>query len=87
MLLKYDKLICSRIFDEGISLPDLRSVIEYDFLGKSRRQELQRATRLCHSRYTGLQYHILMSPVEFEKYKRRLYALYSRGFDIKVEKD
>ena len=79
------KLICSRIFDEGIDLPDLKYTIELDFLGSSRRQEAQRVGRLMHSAYDkGIEHHLLMSPDERESYSRRLFALLERGFDVKV---
>jgi len=41
-------VVVSRIADEGMSLPDLDWSIEFDFLGSSRRQELQRTGRLMH---------------------------------------
>jgi len=81
---KNQRLICSRIFDEGIDLPDLAGVIELDFLFGSRRQELQRAGRLMHSTHEGLAYHILMSPDEYEAYQKRLYGLYAKSFKIQV---
>jgi len=82
VLIEHDKLICSRIFDEGIDLPDLRSMIELDFLGGSRRQESQRAGRLMHCLYDGAQYHILMTDEEYHRYGKRLHSLYARGFEI-----
>jgi hypothetical protein len=39
-----------------------------------------------HSAWSGIEYHILMSPDEFEAYKKRLYGLYAKGFDIKLLK-
>ena len=84
MVEKHPKLIVSRVFDEGVSLPDLRAVIEYDFLGGSRRQEAQRAGRLLHSVYEGTEYHIIMTPEELEKYGKRLQSLYARDFEIKI---
>lgn len=79
-----ERLICSRIFDEGLDLPDLTGMIELDFLYGSRRQEMQRTGRLMHSAWSGTQYHILMSPTEFENYRKRLFGLYAKGFDIKI---
>jgi len=87
LLQTHDKLACSRIFDEGIDLPDLRSMIEYDFMGGSRRQESQRAGRLMHCLSDGATYHILMHPDEYEKYGKRLQALYARGFDIELVRE
>lgn len=43
-------VVVSRVGDEGISLPEVEQVIEISWLGRSRRQELQRFTRLLHSR-------------------------------------
>jgi len=85
ILNKCDRLIVSRIFDEGIDVPDLKSAIELDFMGKSRRQESQRCGRLHHCITDGATYHILMTKEEYEKYKGRLHALYARGFSIKIQ--
>lgn len=81
---KHRRFICSRIFDEGIDMPDVKNVIELDFLGGSRRQQLQRVGRLMHSLIDGVEYHLLMSPEELQKYERRLYGLYSRQFKVNV---
>ena len=86
MVETHERLICSRIFDEGLDLPDLAGMIELDFLYGSRRQELQRTGRLMHSAWSGAEYHILMSPDEFEAYRKRLFGLYAKGFDIKLLK-
>ncbi|MEM2984409.1 MAG: helicase-related protein, partial [Candidatus Jordarchaeaceae archaeon] len=75
MLEKHERLICSRIFDEGIDIPDLANMIELDFHYGSRRQEMQRTGRLMHSIYEGAEYHILMSPTEYENYQKRLFGL------------
>lgn len=40
--------VVSRVGDEGLSIPDLDWSIEHDFLGSSRRQEMQRTGRLMH---------------------------------------
>lgn len=76
-------VVISRVGDEGISLPDLDTVIEIDFLYGSRRQELQRAGRLLHARKIG-NHIILMTPDEYEKYEKRLLSLYEKGFKIEV---
>ena len=82
---KYKRFICSRIFDEGMDMPDIKNIVELDFLGGSRRQQLQRVGRLMHSTVVdGTQYHLLMSPDELQKYERRLYGLYSRQFKVNV---
>jgi DNA excision repair protein ERCC-3 len=84
---KYKRFICSRIFDEGMDMPDIKNIVELDFLGGSRRQQLQRVGRLMHSTVVdGTQYHLLMSPDELQKYDRRLYGLYSRQFKVNVLK-
>lgn len=84
---KYKRFICSRIFDEGVDMPDVKNIIELDFLGGSRRQQLQRVGRLMHSLIDGVEYHLLMSQEELQKYEKRLYGLYSRQFKIKIVKD
>ncbi|MFQ5911473.1 MAG: DEAD/DEAH box helicase family protein, partial [Thermoplasmata archaeon] len=47
------QVVVSRVGDEGISLPDIRRVIEVDFLYGSRRQEAQRMGRLFHGKGVG----------------------------------
>jgi DNA excision repair protein ERCC-3 len=81
------RFICSRIFDEGMDMLEVKNIIELDFLGGSRRQQLQRVGRLMHSLIDGIEYHLLMSPEELQKYQKRLYGLYSRQFKIKVVKE
>jgi superfamily II DNA or RNA helicase len=56
---KYHSFICSRIFDEGMDIPNIKNIIEIDFLGGSRRQQLQRVGRLMHSLIEGSQYHLI----------------------------
>jgi DNA excision repair protein ERCC-3 len=75
--------VVSRVGDEGIDITDLKTIIEFDFLFGSRRQEAQRMGRLLHSRFKGDHY-ILMTTEEFEKYRKRLYSIYERGFQIKM---
>lgn len=81
---KYRRFICSRIFDEGMDFPVIKNIIEIDFLGGSRRQQLQRVGRLMHSIVDGTQYHLLMSPDELQKHQKRLYGLYSRQFKVSL---
>ncbi len=85
MLRQAEVVVISRVGDEGLSLGTLKRVIEFDFLFGSRRQELQRLGRLFHSAYTG-QHIILMTELELEKYKKRLYSIYERGFKIDFHK-
>ena len=81
---KHRRFICSRIFDEGMDFPVIKNIIEIDFLGGSRRQQLQRVGRLMHSIVDGTQYHLLMSPDELQKHQKRLYGLYSRQFKVSL---
>jgi len=75
--------VVSRVGDEGIDITDLKTIIELDFLFGSRRQEAQRMGRLLHSRFKG-EHYILMTTEEFERYQKRLYSIYEKGFQIKV---
>jgi DNA excision repair protein ERCC-3 len=75
-------VICSRVGDEGLSLPVLDTVIEYDFLGGSRRQEAQRVGRVMHSAVEG-EHIILMTDEELHRFERRLYALEEQGLSIR----
>jgi DNA excision repair protein ERCC-3 len=85
LLRQSEVAVISRVGDEGLSLGTLKRVIEFDFLFGSRRQELQRLGRLFHSAYTG-KHIILMTDLELEKYKKRLYSIYERGFKIEFHK-
>lgn len=73
--------VVSRIGDEGLDLTDLETVIEIDFLFGSRMQEMQRFGRLLHSRYKG-RYIIVMTRDEYANYRKRLLALYEKGFEV-----
>lgn len=75
--------VVSRVGDEGISLPDIRRVIEVDFLFGSRRQEAQRMGRLFHGRDPG-EHIILMTDEELSKYEKRLYAIFEKGWRINI---
>lgn len=81
-----DKAIVSRVGDEGISLPDIDTIIEIDFLGGSRYQSLQRAGRLSHRVYDAKKepsvHHVLMTEEELEKYGKRLLGFYDKGFKV-----
>lgn len=77
-------VILSRVGDEGVSLQQLQQVIEFDFLFGSRRQELQRLGRLFHSNFSG-DHLIMMTEMEYDKYKKRLYSIYEKGIDIAIE--
>lgn len=67
-----------------MSLADLDKVIEYDFYGGGRRQELQRAGRVMHSGSNG-QHIVQMTDEEYEMYSRRLHSLEENGVVIRLE--
>lgn len=75
--------VVSRVADEGISLPDIERVIEVDFLYGSRRQEAQRMGRTFHGQTKG-EHIILMTEEELEKYEKRLFAIYEKGWRIDI---
>ena len=78
-----DTVIISRVGDEGLSLPDIERIIEFDFLYGSRRQESQRMGRLFHSEAKG-EHIILMTESEYQRYSKRLYSIYEKGFKIEI---
>lgn len=75
--------VVSRVGDEGLSLPDLKKVIEIDFLGSSRRQESQRVGRLFHAKGGGVHL-VLMTRDEFDRFEGRFMALEEKGFKVVV---
>jgi len=74
-------VIVSRIGDLGISLKDLDTIIEFDFMYGSRNQETQRVGRLFHSKERG-SYHALTTVAEYLKYRKRFLEVYSKGVHI-----
>lgn len=74
--------VVSRVGDEGLSLPDITKVIEISWLFGSRRQELQRFTRLLHGKGTSGVGHIIMTAQEYQHDHKRLFAIMDRGFKI-----
>lgn len=76
--------VASRVFDEGVSIPDLEHLIEIDFLGGSRRQEIQRSGRLMHSNVGDSHHDIIMTREEFDRFKNRLNSLTEQGFKINI---
>ena len=78
-----DVSIVSRVGDEGLSLPELKRVIEIDFLFGSRRQEGQRLGRLFHGDEKG-EHVIIMTEAEFQEYEKRLYAITEKGFKMEI---
>lgn len=84
-LAKIKDVICSvvsRVGDEGISLPDITRIIEVSWLHGSRRQELQRFTRLLHGKGTQGEAHIIMTGQEYETDHKRLFSIMDKGFKI-----
>lgn len=81
-----ERLVISRVGDEGISVPELDTLIEIDFMGGSRMQALQRAGRLSHRVIQPdaepAVHHILMTEEEMEKFNKRLMGYYDKGFKI-----
>ncbi len=82
---KHNQVIVSRVGDEGVSLPEIERIIEVSFLYGSRMQESQRFGRLMHSTIEEEPEHnIIMTEEEFQKYQKRLLAIYERGFKIQI---
>jgi DNA excision repair protein ERCC-3 len=83
---KNERIVISRVGDEGLSIPELDTIIEIDFLGGSRMQALQRVGRLAHRALTPDKepavHHILMTEDELEKYGKRLLAYYDKGYKV-----
>lgn len=78
-------VIGSRVADEGISIGSIDRVVEFDFLGGSRRQEAQRMGRLMHGDESG-KHIVMMTDEELRKYEKRLYAIEEQGFRIRFER-
>jgi len=79
--------VVSRVGDEGVSLPDIKRVIEISWLHGSRRQELQRFTRLLHGKGTQGVGHIIMTGMEYTADKKRLFSIMDKGFTIKLHRE
>lgn len=79
--------IVSRVGDEGISLPDIRRVIEISWLHGSRRQELQRFTRLLHGQGIQGEGHIIMTISEYQQDHKRLFGIMDKGFKIVLHRE
>ena len=81
--------VISRVGDEGVSLPDIERVIEISWLFGSRRQELQRFTRLLHGRdYEGEgEAHVLMTMDEYVHDKKRLFSIMDRAFKVVLHRE
>jgi DNA excision repair protein ERCC-3 len=80
-------VVVSRVGDEGMSLPDIEQVIEVSWLGGSRRQELQRTTRLLHSQTEEQENHVLMTLEEYLHDRKRLFSIMDKGFKIVLHRE
>ena len=80
-------VVVSRVGDEGMSLPDIERVIEVSWLFGSRRQELQRTTRLLHSQREEQEHHILMALEEYLHDRKRLFSIMDKGFKIVLHRE
>ena len=78
------RVLSSRVGDEGVSISNVQTVVEYDFHGSSRRQELQRAGRLMHNSTDEINHYVLMTDEEHDKFSDRLLSLEQRGFNVKT---
>ena len=79
--------IVSRVGDEGVSIPDIERVIEISWLHGSRRQELQRFTRLLHGKGTTGEGHTIMTVQEYQKDRKRLFGIMAKGFKIVLHRE
>lgn len=79
--------VLSRVGDEGISLPKIQRVIEISWLYGSRRQELQRFTRLLHGKNVKGEGHIIMTIEEFQRDRKRLFGIYDKGFKVVLHRE
>jgi len=86
-ILAHRVVVVSRVGDEGMSLPDIERVIEVSWLGGSRRQELQRHTRLLHSHVEEQENHVLMTLEEYLRDRKRLFSIMDKGFKIVLHRE
>jgi len=80
-------VVVSRVADEGVSIPDIQRVIEASYLFGSRRQELQRFTRLLHGREGESDHHILMTLDEYVHDRKRLFSIMDKGFKVVIHRE
>lgn len=66
--------VVSRIGDRGISLPDLRLVVEVAGAGSAREQFAQRVGRLLHGNFEGT-FITVFTPEEAQKYRGRVFGV------------
>jgi len=81
-----EKVVISRVGDLGISVANLKRVVEFDFLFGSRAQEMQRLGRLFHSEFKG-EHIVLMTTDEYVRHKKRLFGIYEKGFEIDIVRE
>ncbi|MDE1868255.1 MAG: DEAD/DEAH box helicase family protein, partial [Thaumarchaeota archaeon] len=79
--------VVSRVGDEGVSLPDIKRVIEIDYLFGSRRQELQRFTRLLHGKSKDGEGHLIMTIEQYQHDHKRLFGIMDKGFKIVLHRE
>ena len=85
----HDRLIGSRVFDEGMSF-DITMTVEVKWLFGSRSQELQRVTRTLHNsinRGVPGTHHIIFTGSEYDHDHKRLFSLYDRGFKMQIHRE
>ena len=82
-----ESFVCSRVGDEGISMPLIKRVIEIDWLHGSRRQELQRFTRILHGKNKDGVGHIIMTLQQFHTDRKRLFGVMEKGFKIILHRE
>lgn len=81
-------VVVSRVGDEGVSLAEIERVIEVDYLFGSRRQELQRFTRLLHGQSkTEKEHHIIMTAEDYVNDHKRLFSVMDKGFKIVIHRE
>lgn len=76
--------VVSRVGDEGLSLPNLDRVVEFEFHAGSRRQEVQRMGRVMHGQESKGEHHILMTKEDEMKHSKRLMGIRQQGIRIQV---
>ncbi len=75
--------IISSAGKEGLSLPNIKRTITYNFLFGSRQEETQFFGRVLHGQEEG-EHYILMTDEEYETYGKRLYGIEEKGFKIRM---
>ncbi len=69
-----DVAVVSRIGDRGVSMQDLRLVIEVAGQGAAREQFAQRVGRLLHGDFEG-EFHTVFTPEEAERFRPRVFGV------------